>query len=107
MMVYLLPVATFTCKLCGRSYEGVREPAPEIAPEEVEKLRQAWLTADEKLTKSPDNEHLERAHQKAWFAYMATKSSGVERIPEALTTKKGPDGFFLLCSTPCAPDGVR
>lgn len=95
-------MATFTCKLCGRTYEGMPASEPDVtAPEEIEKLRQAWVAADEKLSKSPDNEHLERAHQKAWFAYMATKSSGVERVPEGITTKKGSEGFYLLCSVPC------
>ncbi len=91
-------MATFRCKLCGKSFEGVREPEPDFAPEEVEKRRQAWLAAEEKLNKSPDNEHFARAHQKAWFAYMATKSSGVERLPPEMTTRKTKDGYILVCA---------
>lgn len=94
-------MATFTCKLCGRTYEGVLDPTPEFTAEEVETRRLAWLAAEEKLDKSPTNEHFEKAHTKTWFAYMATKSNGVERIPDGLTTKKGASGFFLCCTEPC------
>jgi hypothetical protein len=84
-------MATFECKVCGKTYEGVPATAPEFTAEDVETRRQAWLAADEKLTKSPDNEHFEKAHQKAWLAYMATQSTGVERVPDALVTGKSPE----------------
>lgn len=90
-------MTAFTCKLCGKSFEGVRDPAPEFTSEEIEARRQAWLAAEEKLVKSPDNEHFVKAQQKAWFAYMATKSSGVERIPDEITTRKIKDGYILVC----------
>lgn len=73
-------------------------PVPEFTPEDVEALRQAWLTAEEKLSKAPDNEHFEKAQQKAWFAYMATKSDGVPRVPSDLMSKKARSGFLLLCA---------
>jgi hypothetical protein len=84
-------VTMFACKLCGKTYEGIPSVAPAFAAEEVETRRQAWLAAEEKLDKAPDNEHFVKAHQKAWFAYMATKSSGVEKLPDDLMAAKAPE----------------
>jgi len=71
--------------------------SPGVASEETEKLRNAWLIAEEKYEKS-SNEHTEKLRDKAWFAYMATKSSGVEKLPDTITTKNGSDGYYLTCA---------
>jgi hypothetical protein len=93
----------FTCKLCGQTHEGVLDAPPEFTPEEVETRRQTWLAAEDKLDKSPTNEHFEKAHTKAWFAYMATKANGVERLPPTITTKKEKGEFILLCTAHIEP----
>jgi hypothetical protein len=87
----------FTCRVCGKIHQAVLDPPVAIDPEEAEKLRAIWLAADEKLERSPDNEHFEKACKKAWYAYMATKASGVEKLPDTITTKKGGDGWYFLC----------
>jgi hypothetical protein len=99
-------VSTFICKLCGRSYEGVFTPPLAFLPGDVEKRRAAWLAADEKLSKSPNNEHLERAYMKAWFSFGETLSSNVEQLPEGITTKpsKFGGGAYFVCSN---PDGCK
>ncbi len=97
-----MKMAVFTCKLCGRTYEGVPPTVPDFAPEEVARRRQAWLEADEKLSKAPDNEHLERAYMKAWFAYGETMPRGVESLPEGITTRTGKfgGGSYFACANP-------
>jgi hypothetical protein len=92
----------FTCKVCGRTHEAVKDPPSVLEPEELEALRAtlkaAWLASEEKLDKSPNNEHFEKAQRKAWFAYMATVDSGVERLPESVTTRGGRGGLFFTCT---------
>jgi len=80
---------------------------PEFPPEEVTRRRQAWLAAEERLDKAPDNEHFEKAHRKAWFEYMATKSDGVERIPDEWVSKRGWNGYYLACAQPCGVDDAK
>jgi hypothetical protein len=93
-------MSTFTCKVCGRTHEGFVDPRPTFTPEEVEKRKAAWLAAEAKLDKAPDNVHFERDQMKAWFAYGATMYSGAERLPHTLTTKKGWKDTIFTCVYP-------
>ena len=92
-------MSTFICKVCGKGHEGVYDPPPDIAPapEQVEALKAAWLEAEAKLDKSPNNEHFAKAAQKAGFAYYATIPSKVEKLPPTITTRKGRDGLYFVC----------
>lgn len=95
-------MSTFRCNACGRAHEGVVEPPPSFPVEEIERRKAAWIAAEAKLDKAPDNEHFERDYTKAWLAYGATLyRRSNERLPDTLTTKKGWHGVTFVCEPPC------
>lgn len=88
----------FTCGLCGKKHPALPPFIPIFTEEDALARKQAWLEADAKLAKSPSNEHLERAYMKAWFAYGATMSNGVLRMPETITTTRKGGKYIFLCT---------
>lgn len=88
----------FKCGICGKEHSALPPLAPDFIPEEVAKRRQAWIEADDKLSKYPGNEHYENDYFKTWFAYGATMSNGVLRIPNTITTSKKAGEFLFKCA---------
>jgi hypothetical protein len=88
----------FTCTQCGKTYGALPPAWVEFTPNEIERRRKVWLDADAKLMGAPDNEHYEKAYTKACFAYMETKTNGIQRVPPELISKKTKDGFVLVCA---------
>jgi hypothetical protein len=87
----------FTCGVCGKEHTALPPIVPDFTPEQVEERKQAWLQADEKLSKYPGNEHYEKDYYKAWFAYGATMSNGVARLPDTITTSKKAGQHIFRC----------
>jgi hypothetical protein len=88
----------FVCAVCGKKHPALPPLVPDFSSEEIQKRKAAWLATEDKLDKSPGNEHYQRDALKAWLSYMATKSNGTPRLPATITTsgKRG-KGFFFQC----------
>jgi hypothetical protein len=86
----------FICNTCGKEHAAVPPTTPDFTPEEMAQRRAAWLEADQKLSKSPHNSHLEKDYMKAWFHYSLTLASTGSGLPDTITTiKKGNQHFFV------------
>jgi hypothetical protein len=85
----------FTCGLCGKGHPALPAIVPDFPPEEVERLRAAWLAAEAKVAWSAKDT---RVLDKAWMQYMATKSNGVPRLPDTITTIKKGGSYIFLCA---------
>jgi hypothetical protein len=87
----------FACGICGKEHAALPPIVPNFTPEQVEARKQAWMQADEKLSKYPGNEHYEKDYYKTWFAYGTTMSDGVPRLSSTITTMKKGGAFTFIC----------
>jgi hypothetical protein len=93
----------FRCSLCQKEHPALPpDPRPEIDSAKLEDLRARFYAAVDKLlasTTDPNDQLYLRAERMADAYFRAIRYTGVERVPDTLTTH-GPE-HRLRCTTEC------
>lgn len=95
----------FICSICKAEYPILPvEPKPDYPPEHIEKLKEAFYSATDRLmTCKPEqiDSFVRKAEITAMAYFSVIRYTGVERIPDTLVSEKCESGYRLRCYPAC------
>lgn len=93
----------FECSACGTSHPSPgKDIRDELASEERKKLLAAWLDAEERYERNPENVQLAHNALLSSIRYFSTFSTNTWLFPTTLVSKRGKhDRHFVVCREQC------